>query len=551
MKCKSLTMLFILILLLASSPLASQAAPGTITTKHTTIQGKDRTYLVYQPTGCENKSCPALFMFHGLNGTAQQAADNYGWKNMADQNSFIAVFPESLTIPKKDVMFGNIVVYSEYDVAGKHWDIANISLPLEQRYSTQDVEFVSKMIDELALNYQILTSRIYSVGHSYGAFFSYYLSVCLPDKITAFAAHSGGLVKFIDPFVFAIPARDAKANPAFDVPGILLNSPGDNIVNFTWAQNLHQELETKGYTHDFITLDQSLGHNWDLTKNQTIWTFLTNNSPALPTPPVTVNFGSTADTGKENIAGATIAVKLDGASTESVTVKIAPAVESTATFNSDYQLSATTLTFAPGETEKTFSLTTLPDALIEPVETAILNLTVTQGNAVLGANTKYTYTITDDTPIPPLPKDTVQFETVASSVNEYIDKTTKVVSHTVTIKRDGASGKSFTVSVGAAAGGTATFAKDYGLPVTTVTFGQQEFNKTFTMSIICDSLAEPNETVILKLHNLKGDVSLGANVNHTVTIVDNTPLKKVLTLPKLYYLLKDYKRDWPKFPPRK
>lgn len=252
-------------------PTTSQAA-GTMTTKKTTVQNKERAYMVYQPEACVNKSCPALLMFHGLDGTAQQAADNYGWKETADKNEFIAVFPESLTIPRKDVRFWNWTVYPNYDPAGKHWDIALITLPPSKRYTTQDVEFVSKMISELKADFNIDAARVYATGHSYGAFFSYYVAQCLPDKITAFAESSGGYIGYYG-FAFPVPARNAKINPAYKMPGILLHSKTDKTVNYQWSVNLSRELNAKGHPYKFVTLANSFGHGWDAAQNQVQWDF--------------------------------------------------------------------------------------------------------------------------------------------------------------------------------------------------------------------------------------------------------------------------------------
>jgi poly(3-hydroxybutyrate) depolymerase len=259
-------------LMLLLLPTSSQAT-GKLDTKTTTVQNKTRTYLVYVPETCANTSCPALFMFHGLNGTAQQAADNYGWKETADKNGFIAVFPESLTIPKKDVKIFGFNVYPNYDPAGKHWDIALITLPLSQRYTTQDVEFVSKMISELGIDYKILTNQVYATGHSYGAFFSYYVTQCLVGKIKAFAESSGGYVSYYG-YAFPIPALNAKLNTSYKTPGILLHSQKDATVSYQWSVNLSKELASKGHSYKFVTLADSFGHDWDPAQNQVQWDFL-------------------------------------------------------------------------------------------------------------------------------------------------------------------------------------------------------------------------------------------------------------------------------------
>ncbi len=247
--------------------------------KYTTnVQGKARTYLVYQPQVCKTKACPVLFMFHGLNSTAVATTSSYyNWQSTADKNGFLVIYPESLTLPAKDVKWGRWIIYRNYDPAGKHWDIANISLPLAQRYNTQDIKFVNKIISELGVKYQIQQNKIFATGHSYGAFFSYYAATCLPTKIRAFASHSGGFISYYG-FSFPISSRNAKASPYYKTPGMVLSSPKDPAVPHRYSLNLINELKAKYQTNQLVKLADNLGHNWDATKNQAQWNFFLANS---------------------------------------------------------------------------------------------------------------------------------------------------------------------------------------------------------------------------------------------------------------------------------
>lgn len=83
---------------------------------------------------------------------------------------------------------------------------------------------------------------------------------------------------------------------------------------------------------------------------------------------------------------------------QDVTVDYA-AQDITATAGSDYVATAGTITFAPGETEKTVSVTVLADALAEADETMSLVLSNPQGG-ILDAETMATGTI-HDSPVPP------------------------------------------------------------------------------------------------------------------------------------------------------
>ena len=69
--------------------------------------------------------------------------------------------------------------------------------------------------------------------------------------------------------------------------------------------------------------------------------------------------------GNAGTHSATFTVTLSAASTQPVTVAYATA-NGTATAGSDYQGASGTLTFAPGETSKTFSVPIVNDSIDEP-----------------------------------------------------------------------------------------------------------------------------------------------------------------------------------------
>ena len=97
----------------------------------------------------------------------------------------------------------------------------------------------------------------------------------------------------------------------------------------------------------------------------------------------TVNFSSPEYSVGEWESSATVTVTLDATSAQTVTVAHS-AVEATATTGSDFIAASGTLTFTPGITVQTFTVTVLDDTLLEPSET--ISLTLAQPtNATLGA----------------------------------------------------------------------------------------------------------------------------------------------------------------------
>ena len=485
--------------------LPAQAA-GNTATYNTNVWNINRMYKVYEPDACENKECPVLFMFHGLGGSANQVLQNYKWQETADQNEFLVVFPESLTIPTKSV-WG-----IEYDKGGKHWDIANIGLSSSQRYTTQDTDFVLKMVNELKNNYNILESHIFASGHSYGAMFSYYLATSLPDTITAFAAHSGGMVSY---WIYDFPVTARRASE-YKTPGIVLSSTGDQTVQHQWSINLINELKEKGQVNSFVVLDEGLNHRWDHSKNQTQWDFFMTNSPGLPEPPPpepsVVNFVNTNSNAVESAGKISVNVKLDSTNEETINLNLA--VSGSAEQNADYTLNTTNLTFLPGELEKAIVLTVLADEELENDETIVLNLSLTSGNTVLGNNVQYTHTIIDDTVPPPPPPSVVNFATTQSS---WVESGNSVA---INIELDSVSAESVVLEINTA--GTAQENLDYTLNTHTITFQPGELAKQLLVDVIADQNLEANETIVLNMSLTSGNAVLGENNQYIHTIIDDT-----------------------------
>src|SRR5439155_1690405 len=131
---------------------------------------------------------------------------------------------------------------------------------------------------------------------------------------------------------------------------------------------------------------------------------LSNATNATVAPPATVtildddppavSFSMSTFTVDESAGQALITVNLNGPSGRTATINYASS-NGTATAGSDYTAASGTLIFAPGQTNISFLVNVLNDALPETNETVLLALT-NLVNATLGQFTSAMLTIVDD-----------------------------------------------------------------------------------------------------------------------------------------------------------
>lgn len=146
-----------------------QAQSNTIETiQH---DGLTREYRLYVPAMYDgNEAVPLVFNLHGYTSNAQQQELYGNFTAIADTANFIVVHPEGTV-----------------DGSGQQWWNA-FDAP-----APDDVGFVSAMIDELSLNYNIDANRVYSTGMSNGGFMSFELACSLGNRIAAVASVTGAM----------------------------------------------------------------------------------------------------------------------------------------------------------------------------------------------------------------------------------------------------------------------------------------------------------------------------------------------------------------------
>ncbi|MCC3312450.1 extracellular catalytic domain type 1 short-chain-length polyhydroxyalkanoate depolymerase [Nocardia africana] len=177
---------------------ASPAGDRTVTVE---TGGLPRQYLIHEPSSRGPGKRPAVLIFHGGGGTAENMAATTGFDTLADTAGFVAVYPVG---------------------SGKSWNDGRGADTAAGANAVDDVAFVSAIIDRLVADDDVDPHRVYATGLSNGAMFTEYLGCRLSAKIAAIAPVAGPL-----------PAADAAdCAPSHPMPVLEIHGTADPIVPY-------------------------------------------------------------------------------------------------------------------------------------------------------------------------------------------------------------------------------------------------------------------------------------------------------------------------------
>ena len=202
----------------------------------------------------------------------------------------------------------------------------------------------------------------------------------------------------------------------------------------------------------------------------------------------------------------TFTVTLDPVSSREVTVDWATSVASGDTAaQADFTADSGTLTFAAGDSSKTFTVATAEETTSEPDETFTVTLSNASG-ATLPADATATGTITDDDQAP---------LSIADASADEGDSAT----FTVTLNPAAAVEVTVDYATSVAASDTAA-QSDFTAKNGTLTFAAGDTTESFTVATLEDSVDEVDETFTVTLSNVSGS-TLPADPTATGTIIDD------------------------------
>ncbi|HEU0035411.1 MAG TPA: Calx-beta domain-containing protein [Kofleriaceae bacterium] len=220
-------------------------------------------------------------------------------------------------------------------------------------------------------------------------------------------------------------------------------------------------------------------------------------------PPV-LQFQASTSTAAENGGNKAIVVTLDNPSGKTVSASYSA---SGALGDATVVGAPGTVTFAPGETQQTITVTPIDDTIDEDNQ----SVTITLGNlsnATLGGRDTHTLTILDDDNPP-----SVQFTTAAQSVAEA--NTSVVVVATLSSASEKTVTMPFTTN-----GSTAQTPQDFSISTSPLTFAPGTTSRSLTIDVQDDNSDEADETVAVSITN-PTNATIGGTATHSVTITDN------------------------------
>ena len=226
------------------------APPVNVAGKHVhtlDVDGMTREVIVYVPElAAGPAAAPAVFMLHGTSGDGERFYNISGWKEKADAEGLVAVFPSALTycLKEDENRDGDFDDPGERKVTTK-WaagelgtatmplcsadEIAQLSAEnqaLVDHPLADDVAYLDAVLDLLASGYVVDADRIHASGFSNGGGMTSRLALERADRFAAIAAAAGALKLPPAPaarplsMVFSVGTLDDGFAAALGVPEI-------------------------------------------------------------------------------------------------------------------------------------------------------------------------------------------------------------------------------------------------------------------------------------------------------------------------------------------
>lgn len=202
---KGLGTLTLVMLLGACSSIAAKLKPSKqVAQPRTDAEGSiqvgnlTRIYDLHVPSSYNSqKAVPLVLVFHGASSDGKAMEQMTGFSRLAEQEGFIAVYPDAIN---------------------QHWDARRRNMP----ETTNDVGFISALIDKLDEKYNIDRQRIYATGFSNGGMFTQRVACELSDKVAAVSIVAATMPENLS----------QTCQPTKPVPVLLMHGTNDALIPY-------------------------------------------------------------------------------------------------------------------------------------------------------------------------------------------------------------------------------------------------------------------------------------------------------------------------------
>jgi poly(3-hydroxybutyrate) depolymerase len=157
------------------------------------VDGYTRRFVVWIPLAGVPANSPAVFMAHGGSGTGEDFLRTSGWRQKADQEGFIAIFPTAV----EHFILDHQRFSTHWNDYPTPFDIdpnrRPPGYPATSPWPADDVKFVRRIAADVIQHALVDPHRVFVAGFSNGGGLCARLGVEASDLIAAVACHTGGL----------------------------------------------------------------------------------------------------------------------------------------------------------------------------------------------------------------------------------------------------------------------------------------------------------------------------------------------------------------------
>lgn len=162
------------------------------------VDGRSRTYRVYEPTTLERGSpVPLVLVLGGVGNDSEGMVNATQFDREAAAGNFVVAYPEGVDLT---------------------WN-AGFCCAGGQTSGVDDVAFLSRLIDELLADYDVDPGRVFVTGISAGAMMAYRFACEQPDRIAGVGSVAGSMIL-------------ERCQPDQGVPAIEIHGTQDPLVPF-------------------------------------------------------------------------------------------------------------------------------------------------------------------------------------------------------------------------------------------------------------------------------------------------------------------------------